>query len=509
MIQDLSKTIVALRGELCREYLEHLLGKKDTLESAVIYQKYAQGFTPSVIKELKKKIAGVEAEKKREQQYIYNYVFGTYLGQASAELSDRSETFQSKAHITVNGEQIPFKKSAFLLAQEKDQKKRKEIYAAGMHVREQIKKDNEELYALNLKLIQEQGYTNFVELLSELHATEYDSLVAKMILFLNKTYESYQKDLGRYLKTIGLKKGEVYSYDVSYLLRGNAFTELFPAEKMETLMIEFLKHLGINLKQQKNLKLHLERGDNKESRAFCMPIDAPSNVQLVLNPIGGLKDYTTFFHEMGHAQHFVNSSPKISYLLRHLGLHSSSEAYSFLFQYLFNNRTFLKHYITKDDSVLDTLLDFARFEKLYMLRRYALKLIYELKFYRNDLRKLDAQFRAQDTKYANKYSNAAEMYAEILGRDGVRYFPVNYLTDFDGGLYSAEYIKAWIFEGQFNRALSKRFGDHWFAKQEAGVFLKEMWSWGESKYIEEYLPYIGADKLSIEPLIEELNQEEK
>ena len=57
---------------------------------------------------------------------------------------------------------------------------------------------------------------------------------------------------------------------------------------------------------------------------------------------------------------------------------------------------------------------------------------------------------------------------------GVRYDPRNYLSDMDGGFYSADYLRAWIRSAQLRRHLIGIAGEEWWRSPETGQFLREL-----------------------------------
>ena len=95
---------------------------------------------------------------------------------------------------------------------------------------------------------------------------------------------------------------------------------------------------------------------------------------------------------------------------------------------------------------------FKRFHKLYFVRRYAAKLLYELELHRSD------NPRSKSKRYADLLTTHL----------GVRYNPADYLFDVDDGFYCARYLRAWAFEAQLRRHLESDFGGQWFLSAKAG-----------------------------------------
>jgi len=100
---------------------------------------------------------------------------------------------------------------------------------------------------------------------------------------------------------------------------------------------------------------------------------------------------------------------------------------------------------------------------LYLVRRYAAKLLYEIEF-----------FQAEDV------TQMQSRYFELLS-DALK-IPVNpesYLDDIDGSFYVIGYLRSWAFEAQLREYLRGELGNEWFAKRDAGDLLRELWSLGQ------------------------------
>src|SRR6185437_8837787 len=108
---------------------------------------------------------------------------------------------------------------------------------------------------------------------------------------------------------------------------------------------------------------------------------------------------------------------------------------------------------------------FAALYKLFLVRRYAGKLAYELELHAPDARLTDLPAR-----YA----------AHLSAATAVPYPETDYLEDVDGGFYCTCYLRAWAFEAQLSEWLRERYGGHWFAQREAGSLVRELWELGQS-----------------------------
>jgi oligoendopeptidase F len=226
----------------------------------------------------------------------------------------------------------------------------------------------------------------------------------------------------------------------------------------------------------------------KSPRAFCAPIAIPNDVRLVLQPTGGHQDYDTLLHEAGHAEHFANVDPSLPFAYKWLGDSSVTEGYAFLLHYLSTDPLWLHHYLDYDDAA--EFRHSALFLKLQMLRRYATKLLYEPELFR----------AAEPERLSERY---VDLFSHHLM---VRYFPEEYLSDVDDGLYAAQYLRAWMFEAQLREYLKKEYDEEWFRSPRAGKFVRDLWREGQKYTADELAKFMGYDELTPAPLLAEIRE---
>jgi hypothetical protein len=324
------------------------------------------------------------------------------------------------------------------------------------------------------------GAPNYTELY---RGFEYplDDLAEQCRTFLDAT-EGLWEDAGdRFFRnSIGLGLGEVERWDVARVWRGVAWDASFPSDRMLPALEATLGDLGVDLRAQRNVELDLEDRPNKSSRAFCVPIEVPGRVILVMKPQGGPDDWRALFHEAGHTEHFAHTSPALSVEERRLGDNAVTEGWAMLLEHL-----------TIDPVWLERQLDFPRprefaaegaTQLLWVLRRYCAKLIYELEFHA----KPDA-------------TAMRPRYVELLG-DALKVEPsgTDYLADIDDGFYASQYLRAWAFEAQLRAYLREKFGNAWFTRKDAGSLLRELWSEGQKPTADELLQDVTGATLELE-----------
>jgi hypothetical protein len=161
-----------------------------------------------------------------------------------------------------------------------------------------------------------------------------------------------------------------------------------------------------------------------------------------------------------------------------------TEAFAFVLEHILTEESWAKQRV--DIKFLETYLWQQRVLKLFMVRRYAAKLRYELDLHTKGL------------------EGAAENYKKHLDRVLVFANPrEHYLTDLDDGFYAAKYLRAWALDAILRAQLAKEFGTTWWTQRGAGAWLRALWAKGQAWTAEELCAHLGT-RFGFEPLQHEL-----
>ena len=87
----------------------------------------------------------------------------------------------------------------------------------------------------------------------------------------------------------------------------------------------------------------------------------------------------------------------------------------------------------------------------------------------------------------------------------MRYDPRNYLSDMDGGFYSADYLRAWIRSAQLRAHLVREVGEDWWRSAKTGEILRDLFAEGTKPTSEEIAARLGFDPLDTGPLVSDLS----
>lgn len=489
-IEPIRAELEKFTQEIEKEHYDNLSGHKEDLNATAIYDKYKGIFTDeTLVEEVKGRRVYQRGPDRMQMNYLYSMLLSSYIGRMTTGLTDRISTMETGRMVEVEDKKIPFRFSAVTLNNEPDHNRREAIDQAREPVFDEINPLRLEVLNKEHEVAGTLGYSNYVEMCEDASGIDYYGLRKQMQNILNRTDRLYS----RYFKLacnniLKLNQSDVRKHDIGFLFRAKDMDRFFLPENMVNVLCNTLEGMGLPLCDNRNICMDTEAREKKSPRAFCCAIRVPEQVMLCIMPQGGRGDYRSLFHEMGHSLHFANVNPGMPFEFKYLGDNSVTESYAFLFEHLVSDKDWLMSVMGMSENDATDVAQFMNFEKLYMVRRYAAKLIYELELHRG-------------------VDNPEKQYSSILESAlKFKHPEIHYLYDVDPGFYCANYLRAWMFEVQLRSVLADRFGSAWWKEKETGRFLKDMWSTGQ-KYMADQqakgLGYYGIDEY---PLVKELER---
>ncbi|OGO53114.1 MAG: hypothetical protein A2148_11395 [Chloroflexi bacterium RBG_16_68_14] len=481
LLDWLDQQAEAFSGATTREYYLNYAGLKDDLALAPIFERHADLFRRETVG----RALGARTKDARAP-HLRQFVVDGYLEQAAKELTEEIAGRETADTVAWDGEEIPYRSVQQRLMNDPDAARRHELDQRRVEVTAAQNPLRERRWDLLYAQTRELGFASYVALCDELGALGLERLRETVERFLWETEKPYRDRLEQELRGIDVDPALAERSDLLRLFRSPQFDAAFPRERMLPALEETLRGLGVDVAHQPNVHLDAEERPRKSPRAFCAPVEIPGEIYLVISPHGGHDDYRALFHEAGHAQHFAHIRAEQPFAFRGLGDNSVTEGFAFVLEHLLYSAAWLRRCLGLEET--EPYLSLARFHKLYFLRRYAAKLLYELELHAG------GDVRAHGKRYADL----------LTAHVGVRYSPADYLSDLDDGFYCARYLRAWIFEAQLRSVFERRWGEEWFAVPEAGAALRELWSLGQRHSADELIRQLGEPGLDIAPLAAEV-----
>jgi hypothetical protein len=465
-------------AELDEEYYLHYAGHKPTLEIEPVYERHEDLTKLDTARSLE----GAPTE-------LWRFACEGFLGNLTRSHQEDIARVESELEATVDGETIPFRMLRVALANEPDRDRRERLETTRVRLSdEHLNPVYLDAARIDRDAVRDLGAASYYELYKRF-GFRLDELADECRELLDATERTWE-DVGDaiFRERLGVSLDEARPWDVPRLFRAPEWDEAYPADKMVPALEGTLRDLGIDLRAQENVHLDLESRPNKSPRAFCAPIEVPGKVMLVIQPIGGRDDWEALFHEAGHTEHYANTSPDLAMEARRLGDMAVTEGWAMLLQHLVTEPAWLNRRL--DVPRVAKLANEGASSLLYIVRRYAAKLVYEIEF-----------FQADDP------ATMKERYAELL-TDALKIpaHPESYLADIDGSFYVTGYLRSWAFEAQLRDFLRGEFGNEWFALREAGDLLRELWSLGQGPTADELLRDVTGATLELASVAERVDE---
>ncbi len=466
---------------LSRERYLHGAGLKATLDLAPLYDDFTWLFRDDAYGEL------LEAElEPKPKRYLLDFVASGYLDDHARTYTERLAAMQAAATVVWDEQAVPYRMVPLLLANEPDAHRRHDLDARRRAVTASLNPVYEERHRARLESLDGIGRSDYVALFDELRDLQLTDLSEAARRFLDVTERAYFDALEELLGTIGLVPADAAPCDLAWLFRMRQLDAEFDPKARLPALHRTLRDLGVDFAEQTSVSLDAEPRPLKSPRAFCAPLEIPNDVRVVLAPAGGRLDYAALFRETGRAEHYANVDRTLAFPYKWLGDRSVGKSYGFLFEHLLADPAWLERYLEFDNPA--DYLRLVWFNRLYRVRRYATRMLYEQELHRG-----------------GDYERLAQRYAELFTASlGVEHSPEPFLADVDDGLASALSFRACIFEAQHRHYLQREYDEEWFRVPRVGRFLRDLWREGQKYPVDELARYMGYAGLDLRPMTEEL-----
>jgi hypothetical protein len=487
--EKLRKDYESLLEEVSREDYLANSGQKDEVNIAAIYDKYPHLYERENLDAIEIALKDAEGDDLRRLKELRRLVSGMIATQDVKELEDELMNAEAKAEIELPWGTRPYRLSFVELVNEDDRDRRKVMSEAQLKVRDSMNPLRERRFRKYYEFYEGMGYSNYKDAMLDLTGLDLLGLNRTMQRFLEETEKTYEKWFGHYLeKKLGFSLDDVQYHDNGYFFRAQEFDGSFPADGLVRTVQGFMEGLGVDVYAGENVRFDLEKRPKKSPRAFCSAIVVPTEVILNIMPKGGYDDWRAFLHELGHALHFGYSDAALDFEAKYLGDNSVTEAYAMFLDHLVMDRNWLETFLGPVNT--DELIRFMRLKQLYMVRRYAAKLDYELVLHNG------TSLDGKDRVYVETLSAATR----------IPYPAVNYLDDVDMAFYCARYLRAWIFQAQMHDYMRRNYGDRWFSDRRAGETLLELFRLSQKHTADEIARRLGYSGVEIDSLLNDIKK---
>ena len=323
--------------------------------------------------------------------------------------------------------------------------------------------------------------------------------------YLEREYISYDK-LKDFITTLGdgarnpflaaadhfapeiLGKSSFDYYDDFYLARGKIYSPLnkhLNKKNPQKAIERVLTNLGFSENLQK-IKVDKEDREKKSPSAFCFGIQIPNDVRVVYKRVSPFSDFTSIFHEYGHAVHGTSGVEEDPFWKRYNIPMSVAETFSFFFEMLLQQPLFLKHELGLTDEAIQEVLDRRYFMNLYFLVFYASNALMKIDFWKRDFSIEESSKRFQEL--------TKRFYWEIPGDYWLTH---HIMPNYD--VYAPSYMLASVRVKEWMNQMIDEFGETFWRGNEAkqagtvirdlaatrGTFDLTVWDMNPRPYLDE------------------------
>ena len=471
------------------------VGEKEVSEQAAIVARYMDLFSRDQIDALR---GAEDSATGEEHERLYRLRKTCEGGLISAELASKQDALENAligARVTFKGEELPLRAAQARLAVLDSYADREEL--GNLERTESAKLNPNRLELLTIAEELERDVTGEPDPIAradEEKAISLRELERALVAAADATTDAYERMRDRWFdRILGTERdAQPTSGHVAYVRRLSPLESTYTKEAAVAICLATTSTLGFDLTGIPNIRLDLEDRPQKNPRACVIAADPPEVVHLITRAQGGLADYQAFLHEAGHALHYAGVDPRLPFTFRAISRdHALTEIYSYIFEAITREPGWHALHFGLSDAQAAENAEATLFLEALLYRRYTAKLQYELGFW---------------SSFAEEGGTSPRDYSPLLTEaTGVRYDPRNYLSDMDGGFYSADYLRAWIRCAQLRAYLVAEVGEDWWRNAKTGDILRDLFAEGTKPSSEEIAVRLGFAPLDTGPLVSDLN----
>ncbi|MHA2204015.1 MAG: M3 family metallopeptidase [Candidatus Hodarchaeales archaeon] len=279
---------------------------------------------------------------------------------------------------------------------------------------------------------------------------------------------------------------ETFDYfDDFYLARARIYSSLnkhFEKKNPISAVKSFLSNWGFE-NDLAQIKVDSENREKKSPSAFCFGVQVPNDVRVVFKHVSPFSDFTSVFHEFGHAIHATSGNSADPYWKRYVVPMSVAETFSVFLEMMLQYPPFLRQELGLSDDVIQEIIDRRHFMNLFFLVFYSANSLMKLEFWKREYTLDQASSRFQEL--------TKRFFWEIPGD----YWLLHHIMpDYD--LYAPAYLLASIRVKEWINQMIDEYGDEFWKEKQAGTVFRDLaatrgefdltvWDMDPKPYLEE------------------------
>ena len=332
-------------------------------------------------------------------------------------------------------------------------------------------------------------YSDYIKYCEEKRGVSLTRAAAEAAAFLKLTGALYKRLLQPLLlKVTGLSLEQASRFDAIYLLGLRYLDRFFPGKLSVSDILGFFQETGYTHVSKPEL-LIIHEQDDPGAQSYCIPVDIPGEIHVIVGSMKGWLDLESLCHELGHAMTFLYADaalpPEQTDFFQSCGL---SESFAFLFQKMCMSKEFLHEVLGLGADVAEMISQVHEIKWLTLARRYAAKLVIEVENFQQGYLQRGEQY-----------------YADTMQQEtGFDYDPETYLFDLMPDFYSLDYFQAFLGSASIEKYLQNMYGETWYLGTAAGDMLQKWWSEGNSSDLSDVIKEKTGQPLQADQFIQNI-----
>lgn len=447
-------------------------------------------FTVDTVRLLREASRNAQGDDRRALEALTAFVTGELVAHETASLRERADRNEAEAVVRLGESEYPYRQLGRQLAAEPSAARRSRLHAAAEPVVTELSRLAQQRIDRTGEVAKSLGFGSTLALGAMLRDFDPQALEALAESVLDATEAPYLEHVDALARhDLAVPLSRMSRADVPRLFRGLRNQGAFPAAGEVEAGLRTFTGLGIDPTRQENLRIDAQSLPGKNARALCVPVSPPDDVRVSVRPVGGVDEYRAFLHELGHAEHYAHATnPR--WELRQLGHEAVSEAHSLVFDRLVDSPEWLGQHSKLDAEARTRQIRNATLRQLYLLRRQAAQLLFDLRWHTGRLDSPPAQAHRELMSRAEGY--------ELEPSEGA------FLVESGDLFAAAQPLRATLLAAQIEKHLVAVYGDRWWQSKAAGDWLRALWVKGTALSPDEVARRAGAERLTPDAFVERL-----
>jgi hypothetical protein len=443
--------------------------------------------TPETVRHVQTALRGADALQALGLRHLLRFIIGEYLLRQTHVFSANLLNQQQAAVIQIPILEAPvsFWEVSSRLALERKRVLREALEDATTSVIEGFHQLLRDLWSQLFATVESLGYPNLLSLWDELSGVPVDEFLKPLEAILRDTEHTYRERMQWHLKRAsGIRLEHARRHDILALFGLQDTAAWFPGADLLPCLQRWLRDWGWQAEEHANL--HVASGTAMAGGAWCVPFEVPGDIRLIVTPSEGMRGYVQAFREIGRALCLASLPAELGGELRGFPDPSLLESQAELFGALMRTSRWLQVY--RHISQPGEALSLAHLERLYIVRRYIGKCLYERTLYE------DSALDGKDEAYRDALRQAC----------GLAYPEAYYLYDVEPGFGSFWTVRGWMLCAALRRQLQQHYVEEWFREPEALQALQVFWRQSPSHTVEALMAPVDGAPPAVDAVVADL-----